>query len=409
MKFVLIFILFLATNAFAAKAYIDNIEDDDQKISVFETPGQTWRYCPKAKASDCKSAVGWLDRDSEIEIIEDAKLFDTKDPLTEEFQKDAFTKVKFTYWAIWPSGNKVLKTGEGYIPSTYISKKKTAAFFSVTQNANTVKKEICPPKNVFTEIKKAITPLVKPIENLSVAEKADALKDVVGFCPFKPPNKYLLPPLNTKKENVYETLIKSKLEENYSGKNTPKILNEDNKPMTTDNLIEIDALARTLYGEMAICYRKGLQYPMTVARIIMNRAENKSRRSEFTDPPHEESTPDIVKVCTTPSQFNVWYKQIEGSKNNTLHHGLCPPQHEDKPYWNGKKASKYEADIWKNSVRIATEAILYPTKFKKRTTDVDGYHYTSGMGKFYKMKQDRSVTIEGHAVDNSACLEIWKE
>ncbi len=414
MKFLPLFIILLfGSFSKAEKAYIDNIEDDDAKISVFNLPGQTWNYCP-TEAKKCKPAIGWLDRDSEIETVGEIVYHKTIDPTTMEPVNESFVKVKFKYSRKDNNGNLIQKNGEGYIPSNYVSKDKSAGLFSLSTYGSKSTNETCvrlnSQKNLtqFSEIKKTITPLLKPIENLSVVQKADILDQVDGFCPLKPPNKFYLPAMN-KNKNTYDTLIKSKIDKTYTEQNIPKIKNEKNQLMTKNNLIEIDALARTLYGEMAICYKNGLQYPMAVAKMILNRSEKTSRHSEFIKPPHGEPKPDIAKVCTTPSQFSMWFKKVGGSKNNPLHHGLCPPQQTNKPYWNGKSASKYESDLWKNSVRIATEAVLHPTQFKKRTAAIDGYFYTSGMGQFYDMKKQKNVQIEGRAIDKSNCLEIWKE
>jgi hypothetical protein len=413
MKFLLLFILLVGSFSNAEKAYIDNIEDDDAKVSVFGMPGQTWNYCP-TDPKKCKPAVGWLDRDSEIETMGEPTNHKTIDPTTMQPVNESFMKVKFKYSRKDNNGHTIQKTGEGYIPANYVSKDKKVGLFSLADYNAQSKDGICAKlgseKNLtqFAEIKKTIEPLVKPIENLSVVQKADILDQVVGFCPLKPPDKFTLPSIN-KSQNTYDALIKNKIDKSYSKKNIPKITNEKNQMMTKNNLIEIDALARTLYGEMAVCYKNGLQYPMAVAKMILNRSEKNSRHAEFIKPPHDEPKPDIAKVCTSPTQFSMWFKKISGSKNNPLHHGLCPPQQTNKPYWNGKSASKYESDLWKNSVRIATEAVLHPTQFKKRTAAIDGYFYTSGMGQFYDMKKQKNVQIEGRAINDSQCLEIWKE
>ncbi len=412
MRFLLVFIIFISVYSLAQKnAYIDNIEDDDAKISVFTLPGQSWNFCPGQK-KDCKPAIGWLDRDSSIEVIGDAVIKKIINPETLLPSEDSFTKVKFKYSRKGEDGKTYNQSGEGYIPSEYISDTKRSSVFAISENLKTynIKQSsgIClkndTSKLSFSEIKKTIGPLVKPIENLSVIQKADQLINKVGFCPLKPPDKFILSKVD-KTKNVYDSLIKSEIKKTA----VPDILNENGKKMTSSNLIEIDALARTLYGEMAICYRNGLQYPMAVAKIILNRAKNTQRHKEFIKPPQDTDKPDIAKVCTTPSQFSMWFKNVNGEPNAPLHHGLCPPQQENKPYWNGKKAAKYESDVWKNSVRIATEAILHPKQFNRRTASVDGYFYTSGMGSFLGMSQMTGVSIEGRPLSSNKCLELWKE
>jgi len=409
--YVLVFTLTISLNAKAENAYIDNIEDDDQKISVYKDPGQNWQHCAPGKKK-CEPAIGWLDRDSKIEILSKSEKYQTVDLDTESLSFESYTKIKFKYMRKVSDLKNIQQSGEGYIPSTYISKKKVTAFFSTSESLMAPKKPICNTNNTnerqFSQIDKTITPLVKSIDHLSVNLQADLIGQAVGFCPLKPPNKFVLPKLNNNK-NIYDELVKEQIDSAFTEKNIPKILNEKNQLMTKNQLIEIDALSRTLYGEMATCYKSGLQYPMAVAKVIMNRSAETKRHKEFIKPPHDTTTPNLAKICTSPSQFSMWFKNIDGSKNNPLHHGLCPPKQINKPFWRSLQANKSENDIWKNSVRIATEAVLHPTKFKKRTAEVDGFFYTSNIGEFYGMKQQKNLTIEGHLIDNNKCLEIWKE
>ncbi|MFZ3229050.1 MAG: hypothetical protein WA160_02505 [Pseudobdellovibrio sp.] len=397
----------ISFSAFAAtpyRAYIDNIEDDDQPITVFKTAGQNWKYCTRSKDNkDCADAIGWPNRDSKITVLGESFKAKTKDPITNETVIEEYTQIEFEYDRVSKvTGETLHQTGIGYVETSYLSKKKTSGFYKAV-NANP--KVICPPgKDAQAKIKSDTQPfkdLTASIENLTLEKKAEILAKTVGFCPLKPPTK--MPSKFTAGVNVYDEKILPTLK----SAPLPKIKNENNKDISRDELIQIDSLARTLYGEMALCFRRGLQYPMAVARVIMNRAENKSRASEFIKPPHVADAPDLTKVCTTPSQFSMWLKKIDGVPNQTLHHGLCPPIEKGAPFWNSNQAPGYEYDIWKNTMRIATEAILYPIKFKKRTSEINGYHYTSGMGKFFKMKQV-IPSIEGKALDRSSCLEIWK-
>jgi hypothetical protein len=412
MKFLFLFVLFASAFSKAEKAYIDNIEDDAAKISIFSVPGQNWKYCsPKEKKCD-PMAKGWLDRNSEIEVIGESEKHPTQDPETNEIVEESYTKIKFKYSRLGHNQEVINQEGTGYIPSLYVSKEKTSSFFSLSNLAEQVTslKEKCfpTPKNQMNEIIKTFKPLVKPIQNLSVVQQANILDQVVGFCPLKPPNEFNLKNLKSNK-NIYDDIVKFKIEQQFKNKQISKLFNEKNKPITKSNLIDIDALSRTLYGEMAVCFKQGLQYPMAVAKIILNRSENQKRHKEFIKPPHDDGKPNIAKVCTTPTQFSMWFKKVGGEKNNPLHHGLCPPQQEFEPYWNGKSAAKYESDLWKNAVRIATEAVLHPTQFKRRTASVNGYFYTSGMGQFLGMKQEKKLSIEGRPLSNNKCIEIWKE
>lgn len=385
--------------------YIDNIEEDDTPVSVFKTPGQNWNFCKKDPVTKaCADAVGWPSRDAKIKVLSPPVKQKARDAVTGESYEEEYLEIEFTYDRKGADGKVYHQHGTGYIESSYISKKKTKSFYTA-QNSD---KPFCPPgqtNDPQNKIKKDVAQfkdLAASTENLSLEKKADLLSKTVGFCPLKPPTKK--PSGFEKNRNVYDqkilpTLLSAKL---------PNIKNEANKPISRDELIQIDALARTLYGEMAICYRRGLQYPMAVARIIVNRANEESREGEFIKPPHSNRTPALVQVCTTPSQFSMWLGKIKGTANEPLHHGMCPPTELNGPFWKSSQAPANEYDIWKNTLRIATEAILYPKQFKKRTNQIDGFFYTSGVGKFYNMKKE-VPSIEGKPIDRAACLEIWKE
>lgn len=414
MKAIFFAVFFLIQIAVAAetfkpyKAYIDNVEDDDVPVSVFKKPGQNWktlwRCTAKKKKEDCDQSIGWPGRDAQIIVLEKPVIAETIDPLTGKLVDEEYVKVEFSYSRKGADGVVHYQKGIGYVESSYISKSKTKGFYKAS---NTEKDKDCPPdkKDAQSKIKSAtkdFKDIAISTANLSLEKKAELLNKTVGFCPLKPPTK--TPTNLDPKQNVYDqkilpTLMKAEV---------PRITDENSKPMTRSQMIEIDTLARTLYGEMGRCYRKGLQYPMAVAKIILNRTENEKRSSEFTDPPHSVNAPTLTKICTTPSQFSMWLKNIKGVANQTLHQGLCPPIQKDAPFWKANAADALEADIWKNTMRIATEAILYPTQFKARTKQIDGYHYTSGVGAFYNMKKE-IPSIEGKKIDRAACIEIWKE
>jgi len=389
-------------------AYVD-IEEDDQPVSVFRTPGQNWRHCKKELDPDtnkmaCVDGIGWLGRDARITVVGPSKKAKTKDILTDQIVDEDYTEIEFSYDRRGANGKVIHQTGRGYIESSYLTKKKTKSFYT-SQNSEPAKP--CPPDRTDPQSKiKKDTSAFKDISdsstNLSLEKKAALLSETVVFCPRKPPTK--TPSGFDKNKNVYDQFVLPTLLQT----SVPKIVNESGKQMTREELIQIDTLARTLYGEIGSCYRRGLQYPMAVAKVILNRTNNSDRHDEFIFPPHSSKAPTLTKVCTSPSQFSMWLKKLNSKSNGPLHQGLCPPREANKPFWKSDSASKTEADIWKNTMRIATEAILYPKKFKERTSQVDGYFYTSDVGSFFKMRKV-IPSIEGKPIDNSKCLEMWKE
>lgn len=401
-------------------AYLDNIEDDDQPVSVFKTPGQNWKHCERqfdkvTKNEKCADAIGWPDRDSSIRVIGPSKLYKTIDPITDDSATEKYTEIEFSYRRKGADGKIYNQKGTGFIESFYLSKKPTSGFYSPLNSVKEICKRKDYPENALKGIENTFKDLTKSVENLSIAQQAEVLSSVVGFCPLKPSTKLPNPLPNG---SPYDSLIKTTIRSNK----TPKLFNEKGKRITNDDVLAIDALARTMYGEMARCYRKGLQYPLAVARMVVNRSENKDRHGEFIKPPQYDDKPDVAKVSTSASQFSMWQKTMSKNggniPNKPLHHALCPPIEKGKPFWKSDQAPVMESDIWKNTLRIATEAVLHPEQFKKRTEAVDGYFYTSGMAHlkddkkrspyFRKMKRE-FPTIEGKQLSDGNCVEVWKE
>lgn len=188
-----------------------------------------------------------------------------------------------------------------------------------------------------------------------------------------------------------------------------------NQKVLLEDIVAIDALARTMYAEMGICYKNGLHYPMAVAKIALNRtrAEGKLFSSYTNEVPHADKS-DLTKVLTTPSQFNAWIPKtsviVEGRRLETsaFKQVLCPPISGDKPFYTGSKPNINEQNVWINSLRIATEAVLFSEEFKKRTVNIQGDHYSSGLKqkKWHGMTK-RYPSIEGRKFSNEACMQIW--
>ena len=182
--------------------------------------------------------------------------------------------------------------------------------------------------------------------------------------------------------------------------------------MTTEDLVNIDSLARTIYGEMGKCFRKGLQYPIAAALVAVNRFDNKSRFKEWTKSQVKRkvaSLPPLTQIVTTPEKFNVWKVYASGKVNGPLHHSLCPARAVNKPFWKTKRASQAEVDIWKNAVRIATEAVMFPSRFKARSPAMKNINfYTSGMGQYQDYMQVFPF-VNDRPLEHFECIEMWKE
>ncbi len=366
--------------------------EDDQIISVFNKPGQNWKTCQEVAGCE---AVGWPDNQSKIQITGPAKKVSTVNPYTNQKELEEYLPVDFEYTRV-VNGRAWKKQGKGWIDAAYVSKTKREAFF--TDSVKDDEKECPPQQNVYKGTVQRLSNLGKSFSNHGVREIADELDQVVGECAINPKNPQVAG------ANPYDHHVLPRLKK----KSLPKVYREDGEMMTHEDLINIDALARTMYGEMASCYKHGLQYPMTVARIAVNRADDETRHALFIKDQHAAGKGDLAKVVTSPSQFSVWRKKNGSKINGPLLMAMCPPQEQGKQFWKGSPAPRDEFDIWKNTVRIATEAVLFPNRFKNRTIQVGQYFYTSGLGKFYNMTRV-TPSIEGRAVSKNACVEVWKE
>jgi len=193
----------------------------------------------------------------------------------------------------------------------------------------------------------------------------------------------------------------------------PEIKVNSTRTLNHDDLVNIDVLARTMYGEMASCFKNGLQYPRAVARIILNRAEKTSRLKEFSDRPQNLSKPIIAQVASSPRKFNNWLIYNSGKKNGPLHQSLCPPKTINAPFWKDNEANSYDIKVWDDAVKIATDVILNTENFKKETSELENiFFYTSNMKSYGEKgiyKQVYPKIDNGRSVNNTKCIELWKE
>ncbi len=176
--------------------------------------------------------------------------------------------------------------------------------------------------------------------------------------------------------------------------------------VTHQQLEAIDVLARVLFGEMRSCTNIGLQYPMAVAKVALNRAEHARKRKPdgslfplpskrgLTGVPVEES---LVKILGTPLQFSALNQD-----DSNLAKVMCPVVPRKR------KGPDPSIEAWKKSVKVAAMAILDAKDFKEKTKSVSVFHYTSAIPAPWKGAQRVSASIDGYGVDNASCIRLWK-
>lgn len=396
LKCLIISTLFLSSsNVFSQTTRYLDIEDD-QVVSVFNSPGNNWKTCSDSKS--CK-AIAWPDNSATLKILGPAKKIKTLNPYTDKLVEEEYLPVEYEYKRL-VNGKIYHQKGQGWIDAAYTSTSKNQAFYTKSPlNKNPLDCK-CPPGKICNKETESLRPITESLSNQSVVQDAEVLEKIIGDCALQNPKAPRFA-----SGNPYDAHILPKLK----NKTLPKIRREDGALMTHEDLINSDALARTIYGEMASCFKHGLHYPMTVARICVNRADNTPRHGEFIRGPHASGKGHLAQVVTTPSQFSVWNKtDSDGNVNGPLLMAMCPPQQEGKKYWKSGSAPRDESDIWKNAVKIATEATLFPNRFKNRTIKVNQFFYTSGLGAFYNMNQV-NPSIDGRKVSRDSCVEVWQE
>ncbi len=380
------------------RAYM-NLEKGDPLVSVFRKPGLNWKFCQKNAAGECVDAMGWLDRKAKVWVTGPKIKVATPDPHTHEIVEEEYYPVRFEYQRMGKDKNGkdelvVREKGPiGYVDAAYIDFEQREPIYSSNKSPKPDSKAC---KFNSSSMKKNMEDFKCAVVQKNIETASEQIKSKVGFCgDMKDDDDH--------KANLYDNVILKKLKK----VSVPKVKGEDNIPMTQEQMIDIDSLARTLYGEMASCYKHGLHYPMAVARVVVNRRNETKLHNLFIRGPHLAGKPVSAKVATSASQFSVWLRKLNGKKNHPLGMAMCPPRAPDQKLWTGIKPSAEELAIWNHTVKIATEAVLFPQSFKNRTEKLDQrFYYTSGMGQFYKMKKD-SVQIEGRNLDKSKCIEIW--
>lgn len=252
--------------------------------------------------------------------------------------------------------------------------------------------------------------------NQSVEDLAKDLKGLVGRCALKSPP--LLPAFRT--PMVYEEVLMDGLEK----ERWPPFKKEDGTMATTQEFIAIDAVARTLYGEMGSCHRHGLHYPLAVAAVIQRRSKNPTAYSQWRL--HKKDKLPVAQVATDP-WFSTWKAKTneeearfqkmsaherhgEASfKHTNAEQPLCPPSSSERPFYPGRIPAPEDQDIWNDMVRIATEMVMFPEEFEKRTASIKYQDYTSaGACRPDMLPVAESPRIDGRALANKSCIEFWR-
>lgn len=394
MKF-FIFATALAFNLFAeAKNQTAYLDPDSKIVSVFNEPGYDWQSCKQP----CE-AVAWPGPDAQFALTHDKpQAFNRKDRYTGESTEVKYVKVLVTY-----ERDGVKKEKYGWIDESYLQYERAESFYQAPAKS-TAKKSKCDKNETAAKTKGHAEDIARKQKEALLETKidkdADKIEEAIGKC--------VRPPGDPSAKSGFDDLVKPTLQ-GVAAQNK-SVVGENGKPISDDQVATISALARTLYGEMAGCFRRGLQYPMAVARIAVERAAETGRHGEFIKTGHSETDHPVCQVITTPSQFNNWMPQIDGEVNGAFLHTLCPPSKHGKKFWANVNPSDEELNIWKNAVRIATDATLFPTHFKGITKALDNvFFYTSGQKhlRTFQKQPPYHTKLDGRPLNNINCIQLW--
>lgn len=216
--------------------------------------------------------------------------------------------------------------------------------------------------------------------------------------------------MNTRdyKESIVKKLAAKKLPPLVKQQQT--VNGTETVPATKADWVAIDVMARTLYAEMASCFKHGSHYPEAVAKIAVNRADfvqdpkMSARASIFIDtsdknPLHN----DLTKVFFRSGQFSVW-NAGDPARRMTM----CPPADAKKDFWAGHVPTPEESSIWKEAVRIASEAVLSGQSFRRQNKDMQSVYYNVNKDLSEQgYRRVRNASVGGDSLARGRCIQVW--
>lgn len=391
--------------------------EPNQVMSVFSQPGFNYLTC--TRALNCE-AVGWPNKDAFVNYLGNAKSVSVKDPRTGAAIQKRFLFVDFSYT---PFGESHSKSGQGWIDELYVSKSKQESAYGAEEET-TSKKEYCPPKYLNPKDKHADKALslsnsvdlsrkladhIKTDVKESIEKIVQQINGIVGKC---------IDPKGIRDAHnqiVYDQLVIPELLKT----DLTQLQKPDGTNISREELIEIDALSRTNYAEMATTCP--IEYVGASAKVAINRLAtymaakdkgNTGKMHEMIGKDHHPESPLLARILTEPSKYNNWdYNKISGDKLSNIRQSLCPPISPESKYFGGPKAPKPFVGPWLNSLRVAIEAILFGTHFGsgKRAGHVKSSFYSSAVD-MAKMKEDNTVvSVFGRTLKDKNCIRLWKD
>jgi hypothetical protein len=212
----------------------------------------------------------------------------------------------------------------------------------------------------------------------------------------------------TASESPFDVYVRQHWEKKFSGASSNKSINKD-------QMLSIDALARTLYGEMreAECSGDTSSYYKEIARVILNRAAivkakggavekfvSDKSLSKIGDPSKASIFKILPHVISSPSQISSWNTNDDNLRNN-----LCPDP----------KSSAANSAAWELAKAVAIEAVMDTKTFLDETNNLSSaLFYASKIRPYWEDDKSFSkygaVNIKLNLVNSSTdAVEIYNQ
>lgn len=357
-----------------------------QPVTITSIPGKTWRDCGPQVPENERPCVAWPRGGPETKLkIRDGKVIEEVDPVTGQRRPQLYYLVDVEY----PTVEHGTKQERGWVSAQLVRSdplpRSDLSLGEVQYTAPPDKKPDCKcgPKTPRDQIKEQLE-----IARLQPSELARQALRHVGACVSGRANP-------ASAANPFRSFLGN----HWAARRDQVYFRQGEHNITGQQMFAIDAIARTIFGEMRGCFRNGIRYPMAVARVILNRAyyvKAKGKTLPFvkdTQNYQSMSVEEIVPfVASASAQFSPWNRD-----DPNLRHVLCP-----------ERMDAESRRIWEKSVEIATSAILDRTQFGRDTQQVSHLHFSSGMTPGWAANYSLDTPRVGSApIDSPRCLRLW--
>lgn len=200
-----------------------------------------------------------------------------------------------------------------------------------------------------------------------------------------------------------------------------------NKSITKDQMLSIDALARSLYGEMreTECSGDTSSYYKEITRVLLNRAAMVKKKSgavekfisdksleKIGDPAKASIFKILPHVISSPSQISSWNTNDDNLRNN-----LCPdPQSSpaNAAAWDLAKAVAIEAVLdtktFLDETKNLSSALFYASKIRPYWEDDKNFTKYGDVNIKLNLpdSNDKEVRIYNQNVNNPNCVKLYR-